>query len=247
MYHSITFGDKNTWEDWHLIPSSRPVFNPPTQKTTYVSIPGSDVVIDLSEIHTGYPAYEYRTGSFEFIVDNGHEDWSILYSEIMNYLHGKRMKAILEDDPGYYYEGRFSVKGWKSEHHNSKITIDYYVAPYKYEVQSSTEDWEWDTLDFRSGIIREYGNIRVTVDEPVTLKIEPNSMRTIPTIIVSYDDKAINSGMSVTYNNKTVNLRHGNNVISDLVITEDLNTLVFTADSQRSEGLISVDYRGGSL
>ena len=28
MYHSITIGDKNTWDDWHLIPATRPLFHP---------------------------------------------------------------------------------------------------------------------------------------------------------------------------------------------------------------------------
>lgn len=29
---SVTFGDKNTWDDWKIIPSIRPVFTPPKQK-----------------------------------------------------------------------------------------------------------------------------------------------------------------------------------------------------------------------
>ncbi len=42
MYHSITIGNKNTWDDWHLIPATRPLFNPPTVKTNMVNIPGGD-------------------------------------------------------------------------------------------------------------------------------------------------------------------------------------------------------------
>lgn len=43
MYHSINFYENvndillkngnNTWGDWHLVPSSRPVFSPPSPKT----------------------------------------------------------------------------------------------------------------------------------------------------------------------------------------------------------------------
>ena len=51
MYHSVTFGDKNTWDDWRLVPASRPVFNPPAQKVKTLEIPGGDGVIDLSLIH----------------------------------------------------------------------------------------------------------------------------------------------------------------------------------------------------
>ena len=41
MYHSVTFGDKNTWDDWHLVSPTRPCFVPPEQKTTYLDIPGA--------------------------------------------------------------------------------------------------------------------------------------------------------------------------------------------------------------
>lgn len=131
MYHSITFGNKNTWEDWHLVPSSRPVFNPPALKEKYLDIPGGDGNIDLTEALTGYPVYQNRTGSVEFIVMNDYWPWQEAYSAICDYIHGQRMKAVLEDDPDYYYEGRFKVNKWKSDKDYSKITIDYNVSPYK--------------------------------------------------------------------------------------------------------------------
>ena len=109
MYHSITIGEKNTWDDWHLIPSSRPLFNPPPVKTNYIEIPGGDGIIDLTTALTGRPVYGNRTGSWDFYVENGWMDWHVLYSEIMVYLHGQKFQAILEDDPDYYYEGRFDV------------------------------------------------------------------------------------------------------------------------------------------
>ena len=71
MYHSITFGDKNTWDDWHLIPSTRPLVNPPSRKKNTVDIPGADGSLDLSNVVSGHPVYENRSGSFEFIVENG--------------------------------------------------------------------------------------------------------------------------------------------------------------------------------
>ena len=36
MYHSIIISGKNTYDEWGLVPMSRPVVNPPTVKTTYV-------------------------------------------------------------------------------------------------------------------------------------------------------------------------------------------------------------------
>lgn len=78
MYHSVTFGDKNTWDDWRLVPASRPVFNPPAQKVKTLEIPGGDGVIDLSQSLTGYPVYQNRTGSIEFIVMNDFKRSSII-------------------------------------------------------------------------------------------------------------------------------------------------------------------------
>ena len=75
MYHSITFGDKNTWDNWHIVPTSRPVFNPPKQKTKFLEIEGGNSLIDLSEALTGYPLYDNREGSFEFVVMNDYKEW----------------------------------------------------------------------------------------------------------------------------------------------------------------------------
>ena len=173
MYHSVTFGDKNTWDDWRLVPASRPVFNPPAQKVKTLEIPGGDGVIDLSQSLTGYPVYQNRTGSIEFIVMNDFKPWHMAYSDIMDYLHGQKLRAILEDDPEYFYEGRFVVNAWKSEKDWSRITIDYDVGPYKWSVLSSTDDWLWDPFNFQNGVIRPalFKDIAVT-DEKRTIRLE---------------------------------------------------------------------------
>ena len=238
MYHSITFGEKNTWDDWHLIPSSRPVFNPPKPKTNYVDIPGADWHIDLSEAVSGEIVYEARTGSIEFIVDNGHQEWHELYSEIMNYLHGMDMKAILEDDPTFYYEGRFSVNQWKSDPHNSKITIDYSVRPYKFEEYSSLDDWKWDTFNFKTGIIRNYKDL--IVNETLTLVIPGRRMSVTPLFEVS--NTTDGAGLKVNYEGVEYDLPEGNTRVIGIRLRPGENILTFTGN-----GTVSVDYRGGSL
>ena len=140
MYHSITFGEMNTWTDWHLVPSTRPVFNPPALKKKTLEISGGSGLIDVSESLTGYPLYTNREGSVEFIVMNGYKSWEKTYSDIMDYLHGHYMRAILEDDPDYYYEGRFTVNNWKSDSRWSLITIDYSLAPYKTKIDANQSD-----------------------------------------------------------------------------------------------------------
>lgn len=243
MYHSIIIGDKNTWADWYLIPSSRPVFNPPSPKTKFVDIPGSDWHLDMSTVLTGDIAYEARTGSIEFIVDNGFlsdyraEKWHLLYSDILDYIHGQLMKATLEDDPAYYYEGRFSVNEWASEPKNSKITIDYTVNPYKLEVTSSLEDWLWDSFCFEDGIIREYKDLRV--DGNLEFVITGRRMVVVPSFIVASDD---GRGMKVKFNGTTYDLPDGTSRVVNIRTVEGENKLTFIGN-----GTISIDYRGGRL
>ena len=234
MYHSITIGSKNTWDDWHLIPATRPLFNPPTVKTNMVNIPGGDGVLDLTTSLAGRPTYNNRTGSWTFYVQNGFKDWSALYSEIMVYLHGQELRAILEDDPAYFYEGRFSVNQWKSDKDWSQIVIDYNVGPYKKEINNTGSDWLWDPFNFETGVIRNYQNLSVLTS--LTVVIEGDMMDSIPVIICSA------SGMSVLYEGTTYNLAKGANTNPNIVLHQGENTLTFYG-----QGTITIENTGGRL
>lgn len=234
MYHSITIGTKNTWNDWHLIPKSRPLVNPPSVKTNFVEIPGGDGALDLSTALSGRPTYKNRTGSWEFVAENGFKDWAVLYSEIMTYLHGQKMKAVLEDDPEYYYEGRYQVNQWRSDPNYSVIVIDYNVGPYKRDIDSSDKSWLWDPFNFETDMIQNYRNL--PVDGTLTITIVGGAMPSVPSIIASA------TGMTVTFNDVVYRLSKGINVIDDLVIGKGDNLLTFSGT-----GTISVEYNGGTL
>ena len=234
MYHSITFGTKNTWDDWHLIPTSRPLFNPPSVKTNLIEIPGGDGALDLTTALAGRPLYKNRTGSLEFYVDNDFRDWTVLYSEIMVYLHGQKMRAVLEDDPSYYYEGRFAVNAWKSNKERSSLVIDYDVNPYKKEILGTDEEWIWDTFNFETGIIRYYKDLPVSGSLSVTVIVD--MMPVSPTITTS----AV--GMTVTFSGETYNLSKGVNHVPEIVLPQGSNVLTFTGS-----GTITIGQIGGRL
>lgn len=163
--HSITYGNKNTWTHWHIVPTSAPEFAPPTVKTEFVDIPGSSVTLDLSESLTGFPTYQQRTGSHEFMLYPDHNDPVLLHSDIMNYLHGRKMDAFLKDDPLFKYSGRFAISDIKIDSDFSYITIDYTVDPYKYHLtDAATENPDiFKTYDI-SGTTTLFSNISQYID-----------------------------------------------------------------------------------
>lgn len=172
MFHSITFTHRsedelnaggftktstglllngiNTWDEWHLIPSSRPDIAMPGISEKYLEIPGRDGSIDLSEWLAGRITYGDREGSLEFYHQNGYEDYETVRRAMAHYFHGRTLKMILEDDPGYYYEGRFRLNGWKSDASHSKVVIDYRLRPYKWDILSRVRptDWPFDAFGF---------------------------------------------------------------------------------------------------
>lgn len=165
MYHSITFGDgslypsghekkgqfmgTNTWDDWHLIPSERPSIASPGVSTNFVEIPGRDGAIDMSTFLMNRPVYGSRSGSWDFYVDNDHEYWESIRMKMMAFLHGKRYRIVLEDDPNWYWEGRFAVDNWRSDPNNSRIQINYQIDPYKRKFRSEgDQDIIWDDFNF---------------------------------------------------------------------------------------------------
>lgn len=142
-YHSITFKYKdsngkeqtvNTWTNWNLIPTARPVVKQPTPNYTYVDIPGADGSLDISNYLIGRPTYSDRSGTFDFyVMNNDGNNWPSRKAAIVSVLDGSKvMKMYLDDDQNYYYEGRFYMRDWTPDPSYSRVTIEYRVKPYRY-------------------------------------------------------------------------------------------------------------------
>lgn len=253
MIQSIIFGDKNTWDDWRLLPVSRPVFTPPTVKTNYIDVPGGNGLLDLSESLTKYPVYNNRTGSFKFRVMNDYMPWADRYSEIMGYLHGRTMRAILTDDPDYFYQGRFSVDSWDSGDTWSEITIGYNVNPFKWSVLSSTDReplWIWDPFNFDTGIIT-FSSISINSPSSwITYTFMSDffgDVPTSPTITISdapatgIDIQFINTYLNI---DETLNFKNGTTPVPDFIFYGQINEYTMRF---KGTGAISIDFRVGRL
>ena len=234
-YHSINIGEINTWDDWHIVPSSRPLIAAPQVKTSFISIPGGDGALDLTEVLSGRPTYERRTGSWEFYVINDYGDWATRYSEIMEYLQGQQYRIIFDDDPGFYYIGRLAVNEWRSEPNWSRIVINYNVDPYKRSLDSFGDLWLWDPFNFNTDSIHDYRRLIVT--NSLAVDFINDSMTDVKPII-----SASTSSMRMTYDGDTYNLDRGPNQIYGLTFPPGTSHLVFSGN-----GTISIESIGGQL
>ena len=156
LYHSILISGKNTYTEWGLIPTERPSINPPAVKSGFIDLPSSNESIDYTEFLTGEPNYGQSTGSWTFYFDpewippasgisginstinwiaQSREKaltgklWAVVYSSLLNYVHGQVHKIILEDDPVTVYKGRLTVNGWTSGNPYSTVSISYNIDP----------------------------------------------------------------------------------------------------------------------
>ena len=228
----VTIGEKHSYDDWGLILSSKTI-SPPVPKTNNVSVPLMDVTIDMTEILTEDIKYEDRNLKFTFSVVDKRKSWAEKISEIENYIHGKRMKIVCDDDPAFYYIGRVSVDNWNSDSRVGKLVVNCTVEPFKYDILSSAVDWEWDIFDFDQGIINETGEL--IVDGTRTITLICRRKRMFPIFTAS-------AAMTVKFDGVTYNLPAGSNKIYDIFLCEGENELTFTGN-----GTVSIDYIGGSL
>lgn len=141
--HTVTFTKvstnetRNSWTDWRLIPSSRPVIAQASYVEKYIDVPGRDGQYDLTDWLLGNrPSYTNRQGNLEFYVDNNkseipYKTWEALRTDIANFLNGTLIKMVLADDPEFYYQGRCRLSDWKSEANRSRVVIEYRLEPYK--------------------------------------------------------------------------------------------------------------------
>ena len=128
----VTFGNKHSYRAWKLLLKSKPVVSPPKPKTKLIQVPGTNTVIDLTESLTGGEVkYEPRIIRCEFYVVGGRSKWSAVYSAVLNEIHGKKMKIIMDDDPNYYYLGRVTIDDIYSNESAASIVISAEVEPYK--------------------------------------------------------------------------------------------------------------------
>ena len=129
--------------------------------TNTLEIPGMNGAIDLTEAVSGYPFYKNAKHKLTFdFMDGSHDTWVWKASSLKGKIHGRRFPVVLGRD-SFYYDARISVDTAKLNQAYSQLVVELDASPYKLALRSSVEDWEWDSFNFETDVIREYKNITV--------------------------------------------------------------------------------------
>ena len=222
--HGMTIGGKHTFTDWSLLPMEIPVFSQAQPALSFENVPGASGSLDYTEVLSGSIPYKNREGSFEFIVLPG-QDYETAKSAVVNFLAGQRLNCVLDDDPYFFYSGRFWVNEAQSNRGYGTIVISYIADPYKYANNlTGSESWLWD----QDNIVYIGG---ITVSTSVTKHlINPSGSSVTPKFICS-------AAMTVTKGGSTYNLPAGTTTSPGFTLATGDNTLTFAGN-----GTVLVDY-----
>jgi hypothetical protein len=212
----ITFGNYHSYNAFQLILASKTI-GTPSPKTETIDIPGGDGVLDLTE-YFGETKYSNRNLSFEFSSVVIPEDFMSLFSMVQNALHGKKMKIILDDDPGWQYTGRVSVSEWKVDRNIGKLVVDCDCEPYKYQITPTV--------------------VTRSISGTSTIYLENSRKRVVPEVKVTSS-----SGLTVSFGSGSVwTLASGSYLLPELELVEGDNPVTVSGT-----GTITFTYTQAAL
>lgn len=228
----------HTYDDWGLYVTNANPIGDPVLYTNYLEIQGRNGKIDLSEVLSGRPTYTHRPISIKFMGTRDITAWDSVISSFRNMIMGQVCKIVFDNDPSYFWRGRVSLIDFSSAWEFGKFTLDIPEAePYKYDILSSAEPWEWNPFNFETGVITYTGAVIVSGTRTIT--IPHGHMYTTPEFVVSQ----ITGTLKVEYDGTEYTLTLGTNKIPSILVNgnEDVE-LTFTGNAT-----VEVVYRGGSL
>ena len=193
MTNGVKFGDKHSIDDWDLLMTGKSI--PDAEpKTIDVDIAGSHGKLDLSE-WTGEILYNNRILTFTFDIFSSPSNWWTLKRQISNYLHGKKLKIVLDQDAEYYYYGRCKVTSFSNETTVAHITIECDCEPFVYKKEVTIKSITGTgTLNLSNGRKRVMPTIKTTESMQFTYEgktFTANGTLQSPDIILKEGDNVI--------------------------------------------------------
>lgn len=228
----------HTYNDWNLVVTNAVPVSDPEQETNFIEVVGRNSLIDVSDALIGRPSYKSRKITIKLAGIKSRNGWDNIVSDLRNKIDGRIIHVIFDHDKQYYFRGRCHIEGFERIYDKGELSLSIPNAdPYKYDVKSASEPWEWDPFSFIDGVIRNFGEI--VVNGKTNLDIPAGHMYVVPEFQVS----TTSNNLTVSNGIRTYNLKAGKNRFPSLLVNGDeIVHLVF-----EGQGTITIDYRGGSL
>lgn len=123
----ILFGSNDTRDAGLIVaPYELPM---PKIQTKYVSIPGRDGTLDLSESR-GAVRYGDRSISVTLYAVG---EYDAALSAFVNTVHGKRLDIVFDRYPAFHFNGRVDVSAVSKKSGYCQITVKITAEPYRYK------------------------------------------------------------------------------------------------------------------
>lgn len=230
--NGVTIGEKNLYEEYGFILASKDIGAPEVRKYM-IDVPLRNGAIDATEALAGAPRYGNRDITIKLIYVGNYIEFPAKYSELANYLHGKRLRIVFDDDMAFYYVGRIAISSATTKTHAIIVTLKCDCEPFKHDMMQTDEDWLWDSFDFEEGIINEAKDI--VVDGVTSFVLITNTAGAMPTITAS-------APMKLTFKGESYDLKAGAQKMYELFVDVGENEFIFTGN-----GTVSIHYEGGSI
>lgn len=229
----------HSYDDWGLYVTNTDCIGEPKQYTNYLEIPGRNGKLDLSEVISGRQIYESREIKINLAGTRFRTNWDSALSAFRNDINGKVCRITFDNDLGYYWRGRVTIKDFSSCLNLGTFTLELPEAdPYKYSITASSEPWLWDPFNFETGVITYTGAVDIVGSGTIT--VPHGHMLTCPQFIIS---NKVSGTFTVTYNSKTYSLDTGTNIIPAILIGGEQDvTLTFAGTAK-----VQLVYKAGSL
>ena len=217
MAKGTDFGGIHSHRDLNLIQQLVEI-QPAEPKLNLIDVPGADGSKDLSDRPANRIVYKDRPITWTFALYPGAR-WHDKHRQVSNALNGKRCRITLDDDPGYYYDGRLTVKKYNTDKALRQITVEAVCFPYMLKQEQTVVTAEIGT---------EYAPINM-----------PNGRKpVVPTITVDVE-------ATILWNGKTYAINAGTHNILDVELQEGENTI--NVKTANGTGTISLVYQEGAL
>lgn len=188
-------------------------------KIEMLEIPLRDGALNTTALLTDKPLFNNRTITIGIEIVALRGEWPAIYSKILSDIHGQAVTLILEEDPGWAWEGYASVGPIEDNRSTAGVTITINAHPFKKRRTAV----ELESVALPGGS---------TINYTITIK----SMRAYPTFVAS------TTGMRIQYKGVTYTLPAGESTVYGLTLEQGDNVL-----SLIGPGIITISYREGTL